>query len=97
MARYCLERRLDAAVIHDLDCTAFDLGTLLGLGRIADLGEFASLRLALADIEKTHPHAVPCRKCCSVALRVVPLAPRAPVLDSMNHRRASCAGAGSDQ
>lgn len=73
MIRYCLETRpADTAVIHDVKCSAYDLGTLLGLGCVVDLGEFAGLGEAMAAIAHTHPAAVRCPTCC-VPVQLLPL------------------------
>lgn len=72
MTRYCLEAGSGDAIIHKLDCNAYDLGTLLGLGCLADLGEFAQLGLALEHVAQQHPGAVPCPECCGQELRLLP-------------------------
>ncbi len=64
MIRYCLEIGAYGTVIHRVDCPSYDLGTLLGLGCLADLGEFRSVAEALDAIKHTHPHAVRCLHCC---------------------------------
>jgi len=67
MTRYCLEVNPDATIIHRLNCTHLDLGTLLGSGCLADLGEFPQLAIALAAIARDYPHALPCHECCEHA------------------------------
>ena len=72
MARYCLEVRPNALIIHKLSCSCFDLGTLLGTGCLADLGEFSQLSLALDAITHEHPRAEPCHECCDVNVSMLP-------------------------
>lgn len=72
MVRYCLEIQTEEAVIHRVDCAEFDLATLLGLGCVADLGEFPSLSEALAAIKHTRPNAVRCRQCCQAEVKYLP-------------------------
>lgn len=72
MARYCLEVRPNALIIHRLSCSCFDLGTLLGTGCLADLGEFSHLSLALETVTHEHPRAEPCRECCEPAVSMLP-------------------------
>lgn len=74
MTRYCLDTQEDsAAVIHRLDCSAYDLGTLLGLGCVVDLGDFATLAEALRTIEARYPEAVRCPVCCQAQVMQLPL------------------------
>lgn len=72
MTRYCLELSPGAAIVHKLDCPAYDLGTLLGLGCLVDLGEFAQVGRALELIAQEHPGTMPCRECCAQELRLFP-------------------------
>jgi hypothetical protein len=74
MGKYCLETHGDGeAVIHRLDCSAYDLSTLLGLGCLVNLGEFATLADALAAVKTTHPWAVRCLVCCQAQIVHWPL------------------------
>lgn len=72
MSRYCLESHEDALVIHKIECPAYDLGTLLGLGCVADLGEFRTVALALEATKRTHPQAVCCPECCKAEVKYLP-------------------------
>lgn len=72
MTRYCLEVSPDAPIIHRLSCTHLDLGTLLGSGCLADLGEFPQLAIALSAIAREHPHALPCPECCELPAPMLP-------------------------
>jgi hypothetical protein len=79
MTVYCLEsgaEESDNAIIHKLECTSYDLGSLLGAGRLVTLGNFDSLLTAWDAVKRSHPDAIRCEHCCSPA-QVVPLAPRA--------------------
>lgn len=74
MIRYCLEIRLDgAAVIHNVNCANYDLGTLLGLGCVSDLGQFASLAETLDATKASHPHAIRCPECCQARIMQLPV------------------------
>lgn len=67
MTNYYLESgadEADDAVIHELDCSSYDLGSLLGAGRLLNLGEFASSASALEAVKARHPAVVRCRECC---------------------------------
>ncbi len=80
MARYCIETQAGGnAVMHRVDCDAYDLGTLLGLGCVADLGEFATLTQALDVLKLGHSEARPCRECCSAQVLLLPRFPHYPL------------------
>jgi hypothetical protein len=72
MIRYCLETGADAAMIHRVDCPSYDLGTLLGLGCVADLGEYKSARQALEVTRVMQPGAVLCKDCCKAEVMYLP-------------------------
>jgi hypothetical protein len=72
MIRYCLEIGSEGTVIHRVDCSSYDLGTLLGLGCVADLGEFKSAGQALDSIKHSHPDAVRCLACCKAEVLFLP-------------------------
>lgn len=77
MSVYCLESGAedsDSAIIHKLECASYDLGSLLGAGRLVSLGHFDSSLLALDAVKSTHPDAVRCEDCCKSA-RVLKFAP----------------------
>ena len=63
MTVYCLESGAedsDNAIIHKLECASYDLGSLLGAGRLVSLGHFDSALSALDSIKSSHPDAVRC-------------------------------------
>lgn len=67
MTRYCLEFGSDAsanAIVHELNCENFDHGTLLGEGRLGNLGEFDCSKQALDAARLRQPGAVRCLTCC---------------------------------
>lgn len=72
MTRYCLETGVDTATIHRVDCSTYDLGTLLGLGCVADLGEFKTPVQALAASQATHPGVRLCLDCCKAEVMYLP-------------------------
>lgn len=74
MTSYCIERQRAPghAVVHKHACTCYDLGTLLGEGGIADLGEFDDSLLALHAIKHLHPDAIRCLDCCHEDLVLQP-------------------------
>jgi hypothetical protein len=73
MPRYCLDTHTDnVSVIHDVGCPDYDLGTLLGLGCVSDLGEFPTLAVALEAIRHSHPMAVRCQACCQAQVTYLP-------------------------
>jgi hypothetical protein len=75
MTRYCLESGTEGSgsvIIHKLDCASYDLGTLLGMGRIANLGEFESSLHALNSAKLSHPAAIRCLECCRADLVFLP-------------------------
>ncbi|MEY4642895.1 MAG: hypothetical protein RLZZ227_2889 [Pseudomonadota bacterium] len=77
MLKYCLEIRADDAVIHNLDCREYDLGTLLGLGCVVDLGEFPSVARVLEATRISHPAAIRCAQCCPADIMYLPQVPQA--------------------
>ncbi len=83
MIRYCLEIRPDEAIIHRVDCPGYDLSTLLGLGCVADLGEFRNTSLALDAIKREHPDAVRCRDCCQAEVLFLPQMPNYPLMKAI--------------
>ena len=72
MTRYCMETGVNAVTIHRVDCAAYDLGTLLGLGCIADLGECKSAAKALAAVRQVQPTAALCPDCCNAEVMYLP-------------------------
>jgi hypothetical protein len=75
MATYCLEsgpEEFSSAIIHELDCSSYDLGSLLGAGRLVSLGEFENATVALDAVKAHHPDAVRCVNCCHAAM-VLPM------------------------
>jgi hypothetical protein len=74
MTVYCLESNNEesAAIIHKLDCSSYDLGSLLGAGRLVNLGEFENSMVALDSVKANHPDAVRCLNCCH-SVMVLPL------------------------
>ncbi len=83
MIRYCLEIGPDEKLIHRVDCSGYDLGTLLGLGCVADLGEFRSATQALEAIKQTHPDAVRCRDCSQAEVLYLPQRAQLPLQKSL--------------
>ncbi|MEY4640921.1 MAG: hypothetical protein RLZZ227_915 [Pseudomonadota bacterium] len=75
MTTYCLEsgtEEFTSAIVHELDCSSYDLGSLLGAGLLVSLGEFEDSTVALNSVRANHPYAVRCINCCKSAI-VVPL------------------------
>ena len=71
MTIYCLERGSDefeGAIIHKLDCRHYDLGSLLGAGRLVSLGDFVSSVKALEHVRENNPDAARCVECCHADL-----------------------------
>jgi hypothetical protein len=67
MAKYCLEignEDHDVAIIHRAMCHTYDHGSLLGLGRLVNLGDFDSPEQVLHYLQVTRPGAVECVDCC---------------------------------
>ena len=63
MSVYCLEsgaEASDSAIIHKLECARYDLGSLLGAGRLVSLGHFDNSVSALDAVKASHPDAVRC-------------------------------------
>lgn len=71
MTSYCLEsgaEESDGTIIHKLDCHHYDLGSLLGAGRLVCLGDFVSSAKALEHVRENHPDAARCVECCQADL-----------------------------
>lgn len=71
MTIYCLESGSDEceeAIVHKLDCRHYDLGSLLGAGRLVSLGDFTSSAKALEHVRENHPDAARCVECCRTDL-----------------------------
>lgn len=77
---YCLEIQADGvAVMHRVDCAAYDLGTLLGLGCVANLGRFPDLKTAIDAVKAERPDAICCNACCKAQVLLLPLFRRYPL------------------
>ena len=75
MTRYCLESGTEESenvIIHKLECGYYDLGSLLGAGRLANLGDFDSSIQALNSVKVSHPDAIRCLDCCHSDLVFLP-------------------------
>jgi hypothetical protein len=67
MARYCLEIACEegaAAIVHQCSCRTYNHASLLGLGRLANLGDFDNFRQALNFVHLVRPDATRCKDCC---------------------------------
>ena len=66
MARYCIELDESSlrAVIHDQHCDCYTHGSLLGMGRVDDIGEHGTIRGALKSIRRVFPEVALCNECC---------------------------------
>jgi len=75
MTVYCLESGAedsDSAILHKLECSSYDLGSLLGAGRLVSVGQFDNSLDALDAVRSSRPDVVRCEECCRSA-RVLPL------------------------
>jgi hypothetical protein len=71
MTSYCLENGIDdseGSIVHKLHCRHYDLGSLLGAGRLVCLGEFDSSATALEYARESRPDAARCLECCHTDL-----------------------------
>lgn len=81
MNRYCLETNAErSAILHRVDCSDYDLGTLLGIGCVVDLGEYPSAAQALQAIKGEHPDVMACTQCCKAPVTHLPLLRQATLL-----------------
>lgn len=82
MSAYCLESGAedsDNAIIHKLECASYDLGSLLGAGRLVSLGQFDSSLSALDAVKASRSNVVRCKDCCKSA-RVVSFTTQLPAI-----------------